>query len=94
MSKAKRKERIFVDWMRNERGATAIAPFSLGAREGAPVAVPVDWTDLGRMTSAAAFDINTARERSWSDLDLPKPLGLSQHRIAALERMSTCFDAT
>lgn len=46
MSKAKRKNKIFIDWLRNERGATAIAPYSLRARPGAPVAVPVDWNDL------------------------------------------------
>ena len=40
MSKAKRKGRLFIDYLRNERGATAIAPFSTRSREGAPCAVP------------------------------------------------------
>jgi len=55
-SKAKRKGRIFIDWLRNERGATAILPYSPRARKGAPVAVPVSWSELSRLKSAAAFD--------------------------------------
>ena len=44
MSKARRKGRIFIDYLRNARGATAIAPFSTRARKGAPLAWPVSWT--------------------------------------------------
>ena len=55
-SKAKRKGRIFIDWLRNERGATAIAPYSPRARKGAPVATPVSWSELSRVKSASAFD--------------------------------------
>ena len=57
MSKSKRKGRIFIDWLRNERGATAIAPYSLRAREGAPVAVPVTWEELEGMARPAPFGI-------------------------------------
>ncbi len=46
MSKAKRKGRIFIDWLRNQRGATAIVPYSARARPGAPVARPVTWEEL------------------------------------------------
>lgn len=55
-SKAKRKDRIFIDWLRNERGATAITPYSPRARKGAPVATPVGWKELARLDGAAAFD--------------------------------------
>ncbi len=59
MSKARREGRIFIDWMRNKRAATAILPWSLRARPGAPVAMPVSWAALARLTSAAAFTIKS-----------------------------------
>ncbi|HEX4068662.1 MAG TPA: non-homologous end-joining DNA ligase [Candidatus Babeliales bacterium] len=46
MSKQKRGNRIFVDWLRNGFGATAVAPYAVRAREGAPVAVPITWKEL------------------------------------------------
>jgi bifunctional non-homologous end joining protein LigD len=52
MSKAKRRGRIFVDYLRNQRGASAIAPYSSRARKGAPVAWPVSWAELGRLKNA------------------------------------------
>ncbi len=48
MSKAARKRRIFIDYLRNQRGATAIAPYSPRARRGTPVALPLSWSDLER----------------------------------------------
>src|SRR3546814_6759008 len=46
MSKARRKGRIFVDWLRNQRGSTAIMPYAVRARPDAPVAAPVTWDEL------------------------------------------------
>ncbi len=63
MSKAKRKGRIFIDHFRNERGATAIAPYSPRARDGASIAWPVSWASLGRIDSAAA--VTFANYRDW-----------------------------
>lgn len=60
MSKAKRKDRVFIDHFRNERGATAIAPFSPRARPGAPVAWPVSWEDLGGIRTANQVHLKDA----------------------------------
>jgi bifunctional non-homologous end joining protein LigD len=57
MSKAKRKGKIFIDWLRNQRGSTAILPYSARAREQAPVAVPVSWEELRDMDRANLFTI-------------------------------------
>lgn len=57
MSKAKRKGRIFIDWLRNERGSTAIAPYSTRAKPEASVATPVTWTELDRIPRADAFTV-------------------------------------
>ncbi|QDW65825.1 DNA ligase D [Luteimonas granuli] len=64
MSKAKRPGRIFIDWLRNARGATSVASWSLRARRGAPVAVPIRWEELGRVDGPAAFDLAAARRRA------------------------------
>lgn len=63
MSKAVRKGRIFVDWLRNQRGATAIAPYSTRAKPGAPVAMPVSWSELPKLRSANAFGLAAATKR-------------------------------
>lgn len=44
--KDRRKNRIFIDWIRNGRGATSIAPYSIRARKGAPVSMPIAWEEL------------------------------------------------
>ncbi len=62
MTKAKRKGRIFIDWLRNQRGATAIMPYSARARAGAPVAAPVSWTELRDMDTAARWHVGDAAE--------------------------------
>lgn len=60
MSKAKRKGRIFIDYLRNQRGSTAVLPYSARARAGAPVAVPVAWDELDDMTNAHPWSIADA----------------------------------
>jgi bifunctional non-homologous end joining protein LigD len=44
--KEKRKNKIFIDWVRNARGATSIAPYSIRARKGARVSMPIVWDEL------------------------------------------------
>ncbi|MGY2732532.1 DNA ligase D [Sphingomonas sp. UYP23] len=62
MSKAKRKGRIFIDWLRNQRGSTAVLPYVARARAGAPVAAPVSWTELREIDTAARWSVRDAAE--------------------------------
>ena len=62
MSKAKRVGKIFIDWLRNQRGATAVLPYSARAREGAPVAVPVTWGELDGFENAHPWSIGDGAE--------------------------------
>ncbi|MES2440688.1 MAG: DNA ligase D [Verrucomicrobiota bacterium] len=56
-SKSKRAGKIYIDWMRNGRGATCIAPWGLRARPGATVSMPLNWDQLPR-TDSAGFTIH------------------------------------
>ena len=62
MSKAKRKGRIFIDWLRNQRGSTAVLPYVARARAGAPVAAPVSWTELRDIDGANRWSVRDAAE--------------------------------
>lgn len=64
MSKARRKGRMFLDYLRNGQGSTAICPWSTRAREGGTVAVPVTWEELGELDRANAFGIFAAAQRA------------------------------
>jgi bifunctional non-homologous end joining protein LigD len=57
LAKVKRKGRIFLDYLRNQRGATAILPYSARARERAPVAAPISWDELEDLQSGAPFTV-------------------------------------
>jgi bifunctional non-homologous end joining protein LigD len=60
--KEQRKGRIFLDWLRNQRGATAVLPYSARGREGAPVSAPVAWKELDRYDSGHHFSIRDAEQ--------------------------------
>jgi bifunctional non-homologous end joining protein LigD len=60
--KKQRKGRIFLDWLRNQRGATAIMPYSARAREGAPVATPIAWEELDKIKGGNVFSIRDSDE--------------------------------
>ena len=74
MSKAARKGRIFIDYLRNERGATAVAPYSPRARAGAAVALPLSWADL-KLPKRPVFEVadfsewrNRLARDPWKDM--------------------------
>jgi bifunctional non-homologous end joining protein LigD len=62
-SKAKRRGKIFIDYLRNGRGATSVAPYSLRARPGATVATPLAWDELDGNLRIGAYDITSVPER-------------------------------
>ncbi len=62
-SKSKRNKKIFVDYLRNSREATAVAPFSTRAWPGAPVSTPVDWSELGTLKGANQFTLRNLPAR-------------------------------
>ncbi len=79
LSKAKRGGVIFIDWLRNTRGATSVCSWSLRARESAGVAVPLRWEELARIKAADAFPLDKALARAkrlkadpWQGIDAVK----------------------
>jgi bifunctional non-homologous end joining protein LigD len=60
LPKVQRKGRIFVDYLRNQRGATAVMPYSVRARPNAPVAAPITWKEMETIASPAGFHIGDA----------------------------------
>jgi bifunctional non-homologous end joining protein LigD len=63
MSKAKRGGKVFVDHFRNGRGATAVTSYSLRARTGAPVAMPIGWDELGRTSDGGDWTLERVLRR-------------------------------
>jgi bifunctional non-homologous end joining protein LigD len=97
LSKAARRGRIFIDYLRNARGATAVASYSPRARAGLPIAVPVSWSELRTLRSGSAYTVaNIARRlRSlrdpWAELpevrqSLPAPSKRGEPKAAGKAR--------
>ncbi len=82
MRKEKRKGKIFIDWIRNARSATSVAPYSVRARPGAPVSQPLGWEELDTV-APNAIHIHEALKR----LELADPwedYGKIQQRLVEL----------
>ncbi len=62
-SKSQRAGKIYIDWLRNARGATAVAPYSSRARPNAPVAVPLRWDELGPELTSDHYTVDTILRR-------------------------------
>jgi bifunctional non-homologous end joining protein LigD len=81
LPKPQRRGRIFLDYLRNQRTATAIMPWSLRARDSAPIAVPVSWAELEAADSAVAMTIEDSKMltkrarkvRGWGESDQALP---------------------
>jgi bifunctional non-homologous end joining protein LigD len=91
LSKTKRKGKILIDYLRNQREATAIASYSVRARPGAPVAVPLAWEELEEAGEMPTWSVRGAPERlarpdPWQDFEESRrPLGArATERLAAL----------
>jgi bifunctional non-homologous end joining protein LigD len=63
MTKARRKGKIYIDYLRNGRGATFICPYSTRARNGAPVSVPIHWDELNYELRSDQFTIRNLSQR-------------------------------
>jgi bifunctional non-homologous end joining protein LigD len=63
ITKSKRKGKILIDFFRNDYTATSIASYSLRARAGAPVSVPLEWRELTRLESASHFGMDVVLKR-------------------------------
>lgn len=76
LKKNARGNRIFVDYLRNSREATAVAPYSTRARPGAPVSTPVAWDELRSLSGAGRYTVLNLQQRltrlsrdPWADID-------------------------
>ena len=62
-TKASRTGKIYIDYLRNYRGSTSVAPYSVRARPGAPVSVPLDWDELGDLPSSQRYNLKNLAAR-------------------------------
>lgn len=81
--KKKRGDRVFVDWLRNRRAQSGVAPWSLRPRPGAPAAVPIEWDDLDD-TPPDRWSIANMADRAGLPDPWPSPGALSLQAVETL----------
>jgi bifunctional non-homologous end joining protein LigD len=92
MSKKQRTGRIFLDYLRNDRMSTAVAPLSSRARPGAPVSMPVNWNQVRDGLDPMRFTVKTVPARlagsnAWVDYcDAERPLEAAIRKLVAAKR--------
>jgi bifunctional non-homologous end joining protein LigD len=92
MSKKQRTGRIFLDYLRNDRMSTAVAPLSPRGRPGAPVSMPVNWNQVRDGLDPMRFTVRTvpallAKSKAWADYcDAERPLESAIRRLVAGKR--------
>jgi bifunctional non-homologous end joining protein LigD len=76
MAKAERRGKIFIDYLRNQRGATSVAAYSTRARPEAPVSVPLRWDELSPQVPSDHYSVTSLphrlkrlREDPWAGYD-------------------------
>ena len=81
MAKAQRKGRIFVDYLRNDRGSTAVCAYSTRAKPGAPVSAPLAWDELSGAIRSDHFRVDNLPARlaamkrdPWAKIDSVKQM--------------------
>lgn len=93
MAKSRRQGRIFIDYLRNGRGATAVCSYSTRARAGAPVAVPISWDELDPAARPDRYGIDTVKRRlaalrkePWADFERSRRPITAEMIMAAAQR--------
>ena len=90
MTKALRKNRIYLDYLRNDRGSTAVAPYSPRARSGVPVALPLEWRELNSKTRPVFHVTDFAKWRKRLNSDPWATMTTNKQRLTAqaIKKMS------